>query len=182
MSESFFGNYGVTADEVNENPFSIPHNTYDVVVGAAEVKSFKKNPDIEYFTIEYQIAKGPEAGKTAQKMFRMKPLTAADSETYQTQNARTTSNFKKELMNLGLTEAQINGFNPRVHGTKLVGIRGQAVMGPQKGNEEYNSISNFTRAGTADDSENVSSESEGVANGTAADSEDGITSLLGDGW
>lgn len=179
---SFFGNYGVTADEVNENPFSIPHGTYDVVVSGAEVKSFKKNPDIEYFVIEYQIERGTEAGKTAQKMFREKKLTAADSQDYLTQNARTLSNFKKEMLALGLTDAQINGFDTRVHGTKLVGIRGTAVMGPQKGNEEYNSISNFTRAGAADDSENVSSESEGVANGTAADSDDSVASLLGDGW
>jgi hypothetical protein len=140
----FFDNYGTTAEAVNENPFSVKRGTYDVTVSEAEVKTFK-NPT-EYFVITYDIVGGPEAGKNASQMFRVNPLTAADQSDYEVANARTLSNFKKALLDLGLTPEQINAFDPRIHGSRIIGIKGKAVIGPQKNNPEYNQLYGFTRA------------------------------------
>jgi hypothetical protein len=141
----FFDNYGTTADAVSENPFSIPFGSYPVVISDAEIKQGSKDKTVDFFVIEYEVASGEHAGKTASTWFRTKPLTAADDKNYAANNARTLSNFKKALLDIGLNEAQINAFDPYTHGSKLRGIRGTAKMGPQKNNPEYNSISNFTR-------------------------------------
>jgi hypothetical protein len=89
---------------------------------------------------------GEHDGKNANLLFRMTPLTAADQENYKTANARTLSNYKKALINFGLSNEGIDAFNPRVHASKLVGIKGTARLFPSK-REGYNNVADFKRDG-----------------------------------
>lgn len=138
--------FGVNPNDVDENPFSVPKNAYKVVISSAEVKEFK---DIPYFVIQFDIADGPHAGKGASDMHRMIPWTPAERDDYQAMNARALTSFKKALLDLGMPEGALAQFNPRIHGTKLVGIKGTATIGPQKNRPEYNAISNFSRGASA---------------------------------
>lgn len=144
MSEAndFFSAFGVNPNDVDENPFSIPKNTYDVVLSDAGVKEFK---DIPYFVLEWTVADGPHKGKTASDMHRMKPWTPAERDDWEAMNVRALSGFKKMLLDLGIPANALGQFNPNTMGSKLVGIKGKATMGPQKNRPEYNQISNFTR-------------------------------------
>lgn len=143
--DNFFSAYNTTAENVDENPFVAPDNTYNVMVSGAEVTDFKKDDGPKFFSIEYSIVGGPHAGKKANMLFRMTPLTAADSDEYETGNARTLSNYKKALLDLGMSEAGLNMFSPSTMGGKLIGIKGTARVFPSK-REGYNNISNFQRA------------------------------------
>jgi hypothetical protein len=144
MSENtdFFSAFGVNPNDVDENPFSIPKNKYNVVLSDAGVKEFNSIP---YFVIEWSVADGAHKGKTASDMHRMIPWTSADRDDWEAMNARALSGFKKALLDLGIPANALSQFNPNTHGPKLVGIKGTATMGPQKNKPEYNSISNFTR-------------------------------------
>jgi hypothetical protein len=146
VNDSFFSAYGTTASAVDENPFVAPDNTYKVVVSAAEVTNFKKDDGPDFFSIEISIDGGPHGGKRANFLFRMTPMTAADSDEYETANARTLSNYKACMISLGMKEDMLNLFNPRTMGSKLVGIKGTARVFPSK-REGYNNVSNFQRAG-----------------------------------
>jgi hypothetical protein len=180
MSESnnFFDAFGVNANDVDENPFSIPKNKYDVVLADAGVKEFN---NIEYFVIEWQVANGPHAGKNASDMHRMQPWTPQERDDWEAMNARTLSGFKKALMDLGMNAAQIGAFNPRTMGQKLAGIKGTASMGPQKNKPEYNSISNFSRKTATTPVAN--SAGAPVSNGNLAGepvAEENLADMLGD--
>lgn len=145
MSDSFFSAYGVDATDVDENPFVAPDNTYKVFVSNAEVTNFKKDAGPDFFSIEISIDGGPHGGKRANLLFRMTPLTASDQDDWETANARTLTNFKKALLDLGIRPEALNMFNPRVHGSKLIGIKGTARVFPSK-REGYNNVSGFQRA------------------------------------
>ena len=139
--DNFFSAYGVDADEVSEDPFTVPDNTYRVMITEAEITDFGKDNGVEFFSIQISVADGGEHdGKNANMLFRMSPLTAADQENYKTANARTLSNYKKALLSFGLSEEGIKVFNPRVHASKLVGIKGTARMFPGK-RAGYNNVS-----------------------------------------
>lgn len=143
--DNFFSAYNTTAENVDENPFVAPDNTYKVMVSQSEVTDFGKDGGPDFFSIEYTIEGGPHGGKRANMLFRMTPLTAADGqENWETANARTVSNYKKALLDLGMSEAGMNMFNPRTMGNKLVGIKGTARVFPSK-REGYNNISGFQR-------------------------------------
>ena len=144
MTENFFSAYGTAAADVDENPFVAPDNTYAVAVTKAEVTDFAKDNGPKFFSIEYSITKGAHTGKRANQLFRMTPLTAADQEDYEASNARTLSNFKKAMLDLGLKEEALNVFNPNTMGSRLVGISGTARIFPSK-REGYNNIQNFQR-------------------------------------
>src|SRR4030095_2063604 len=147
--DNFFAAYGVDADEVSEDPFTVPDNTYRVIVSEAEITDFGKDNGVEFFSIQISVNDGGEHdGKNANLLFRMPPLTAADQENYKTANARTLSNYKKALINFGLSEEGIKMFNPRVHASKLVGIKGTARMFPSK-KEGYNNVADFKRDGVS---------------------------------
>lgn len=144
MTENFFSAYGTTVDNVDENPFVAPDNTYAVAVTKAEVTDFGKDGGPKFFSIEYSITKGPHSGKRANQLFRMTPLTAADKEDFEADNARTLSNYKKAMLDLGLKEEKLAVFNPGTMGGMLVGISGTARMFPSK-REGYNNVSGFQR-------------------------------------
>lgn len=150
MSESvgtMWDAFGVNPNDVDENPFSVPKNVYNVVISAAEIKTFK---DIPYFSIQYDITDGTHAGKGASDMHRMIPWTAAERpEDWQAMNARALTSFKKALLDIGIPEGALKDFKPAIHGQKLVGIKGTATIGPQKNRPEYNAISNFSRKQSA---------------------------------
>lgn len=148
-----FEAFGVDADSVDADPFSIKEvNTYPFVVSNAEVKTFK---DIQYFVIEFSITEGKYAGRGASVMNRITPFSPGE-EDFEVKKARALSNYKKSLLDLGLPESAIKMFNVRTHANKLVGIRGTATFGPQKGRPEYNSVSNIkvqnAASGTATES------------------------------
>jgi len=144
MSEpvSMWDAFGVNPNDVDENPFSVPKNTYNLVISGAEIKTFK---DIPYFSIQFDIMDGPHAGKGASDMHRMIPWTSAERDDYQAMNARALTSFKKALLDIGIPEGALKDFKPAIHGAKLVGIKGTGVIGPQKNRPEYNAISNFSR-------------------------------------
>jgi hypothetical protein len=176
---NFFDAFGVNANDVDENPFSIPKNVYDVVLADAGTKEFN---GIKYFVLEWHVATGPHAGKNASDMHRMQPWTPQERDDWEAMNVRTLSSFKKALMDLGMNAAQIGQFNPNTMGNKLVGIKGTASMGPQKNRPEYNSITNFSRKVTASPATNSAgapvSGNGGLTGGPVA--EENIADLLGD--
>jgi hypothetical protein len=142
-----FESFGVPADKVSDNPFSIADvDTYNFIITDAEVKSFPKNPDIPYFVITFSVDGGRYSGRTANSMHRLLPWTLAEKNGDQAavdfQNIMALTNYKKELLDLGIPAEAIGAFNPRLHGSKLKGIKGTATFGPQKGNPQYNSVSN----------------------------------------
>jgi hypothetical protein len=153
MSINPFEAFGVNANDVDENVFRIPRDKYNVVLQEAGLKEYK---DIPYFELVWAVdpkqdnpAKAAHSGKTAKDMYRLTPWTPADADDWKTRNARTISSYKKALLDLGVPANMIQQFNPEVHGPKLVGLRGTAIMGPQKNNPEFNAISNFTRANSS---------------------------------
>lgn len=142
-----FEAFGVPAEDVSDNPFSIDEvNTYNFMITDAEVKAFPKNPDIPYFVITYSVADGKYSGRTANSMHRLVPVTLAEKNGDQGKvdfsNTMALTNYKKELLDLGIPAEAVGSFNPRIHGAKLKGIKGTATFGPQKGNPQYNSVSN----------------------------------------
>lgn len=139
---SMWDAFGVNANEVDENPFKIPANTYDVVISGAEVKDFK---DIPYFVVELSIVGGDQAGKSANIMHRIVPWTASERDDWQAMNMRLLANYKKDLLSFGIPAGALQEFKPKVHGPKLMGIKGKAWLGPQKNNPDFNSVRNFTR-------------------------------------
>lgn len=147
-ANDFFSAYGVSADEVSEDPFTVPDNTYRVMVTQAEVTDFGKGGP-EFFSIQISVNdNGEHHGKNANLLFRMTPLTAADQDDYKTANARTLSNYKAAMLSFGLSEEGIARFNPRTMGSKLVGIKGTARMLPSK-RQGYNNVQNFQRENAA---------------------------------
>lgn len=151
MSENFFDQFGVTADDVSENPYSIDEpNYYPCMVTGAEVKHFGPNKDIPHMVIELTVQGGKHAGKSANDMHRLKPWTQAERASqgdYEAMNARLLSGYKKSLLSYGIPEAALNAFNPTNsdHLRKLVGIKGVAWFGPQTNNPQYNSVRDFKR-------------------------------------
>ena len=153
MADDFFGQFGVSPDDVSENPYSITDpNRYACMVSSVEVKEFGKEgaPKIPYLVFEYTVQGGKHAGKTANDMHRLIPWTAqerASQGDHEAMNARLLSGYKKALLSLGIPEAALSVFNPRnsEHTKKLVGVRGTAWFGPQKNNPQYNTVSNFER-------------------------------------
>lgn len=147
MSESIWDVFGVTADDVSENPFYIPRDVYNVNV-EAEVKSWKDGGPV-YFVVNYTIMDGPQRGMGANRMFPVKPLTVNDDAEYKTKNARTLTSIKKTLIELGLNPEQINAFRFTPDFAKAItGIKGTADIGPQKNNDQYSSVYEFTKAAT----------------------------------
>lgn len=151
MSENFFEQFGVTADDVSENPYSIEDpNYYPCMVTSVDIKNWGPNKDIPHLVIELTIQGGKNAGKSATDSHRLKPWTAqerASQGDHEAMNARLLSNYKKALLAYGIPEAALNAFNPtnRAHIQKLVGIKGVAFFGPQKNNPEFNSVRDFKR-------------------------------------
>lgn len=144
MSESIWDAFGVSADDVSENPFFIPRDDYPVNVDA-EVKSWKDGGPV-YFVVNFTITSGAYQGMGANRMFPVKPLTANDDPEFKTKNARTLTSIKKTLIELGLTHEQINAFRFTPDFAKAIsGIKGTADIGPQKNNDQYSSVYGFTR-------------------------------------
>lgn len=153
MSESIWDAFGVSADDVSENPFYIPRDEYNVNVDA-EVKAWKDGGP-EYFVVNFTIMDGPFRGMGANRMFPKKPLTAEDDAEYRTKNARTLTSLKKTLIELGLTPSQINAFRFTPDFAKAIsGIKGKADIGPQKNNDQYSSVYGFTRGNASAPIEN----------------------------
>lgn len=145
MTESLFSAFGKTASEVSADPFSIPDNTYSVMVSGAEKKVLR---DVPYFIIEFTVAEGAHKGKSVNQMLRLSPWTQAERpDDWEAMNARSLSSLKKALLDLGIAEEQMDAFNPAVHGKALLGIKGKADIGPNK--KGYNTISNFERTAVA---------------------------------
>lgn len=173
-TNDFFSAFGVNPNDVDENPFSIPKNTYNVVLTDAGVKEFK---DIKYFVIEWSVADGPQKGKNVSEMHRMQPWTPGERDDWEAMNVRALSGFKKTLLDLGIPAGALGQFNPNTMGTKLIGIKGTATIGPQKNRPEYNQFNNFTR-------KTATATSEVAPNGTAPSEpavKEDLTDLLG-GW
>ena len=144
MTESIWDAFGVTADDVSENPFYIPRDDYNVNV-EAEVKSWKEGGPV-YFVVNYTIMDGAYRGMGANRMFPKKPLTADDDKEFKTKNARTLTSIKKTLIELGLSAEQINAFRfTPEFASAITGIKGVADIGPQKNNDQYSSIYGFTK-------------------------------------
>lgn len=141
----FFDAYGVNAQDVNEDPFSIPKNTYNVQVSKSEMTNFNKDDGPMFFQVEFTIVGGEHAGKSASDSFRMVPYTAADREDWQTLNSRTLSNYKKLLLNLGMKPEALGAFDPKNpdHRAKLLGIKGTATLFTNSNG--YNSARDFVR-------------------------------------
>lgn len=154
-----FAEFGVTPEEVDENPFRIPKGRYNCTITDAKVSAFKNSPEIPQFMIELTVDDGPHAGKKAQINHRLKKWTAeerAQQNDAETMNARLLSNYKRDLMAFGFPPEVIKAFRPANpdHVKKLIGLRGNAVFGPQPNNPEFNMVSDFVRAdnGGADNS------------------------------
>lgn len=147
MSESIWDAFGVSANEVSENPFYIPRDEYPVNV-EAEVKSWKEYGPV-YFVINFTIMDGPYRGMSANRMFPKVPLTAADDKEYKAKNARTLTSLKKTLIELGLNAEQIGAFRfTPEFASAITGIKGTANIGPQKNNDQYSSVYEFKRGGS----------------------------------
>jgi len=145
----FFDSYGVNADDVSEDPFNIPKNTYNVQVSKSDITNFNKEDGPQFFQVEFTITSGEHAGKSASDAFRMVPYSASDREDYATLNARTLSNYKRLLLKLGVKAENVNAFDPRNpdHRAKLVGIKGTATMFTQSNG--FNAVRDFERPVTA---------------------------------
>lgn len=144
MSESIWDAFGVSSDEVSENPFHIPRDDYKVNV-EAEIKAWKDGGPL-YFVINYVIMEGAYRGMSANRMFPTKPLTANDDPEFKSKNARTLSSLKKTLMELGLNADQIRMFRFTPEFAKVItGIKGEAEIGPQK-RGDFSSVYGFTKA------------------------------------
>lgn len=141
----FFSAFGKTASEVSEDPFSVPANTYAVAITEVGKKVFK---DIPYFVVKLTIANGPEAGKSASSMHRTTPWTPqerASQGDYEAMNARTVSNYKREMISFGISEEGLDKFDPDnvQHCTSLLGIKGTAYIETKNG---FTNFSDFQRS------------------------------------
>lgn len=144
MSDSIWDAFGVSADDVSENPFFIPRDEYPVNV-EAEVKRWKEDGP-EYFVVNFTITDGPYRGMGANRMFPKKPLTANDDKDFKAKNARTLTSLKKTLIELGLNAEQINAFRfTPEFASAITGFKGVADIGPQKNNDQYSSVYEFKR-------------------------------------
>jgi len=147
---SIFSAFGVTdVAAVQTDPFKIPRNRYSVLVSGAEVKKIK---EVDYFIVELTIAdtSSEHDGKNANNMLRIQPWLESEvtaDQNAKTLNARTIGSYKKALLELGISETMLDQFDPRTMGTKLLGIRGTADIGPNKNG--YNTVFEFTREVTA---------------------------------
>lgn len=166
---SLFDAFGVSAADVNENPFQISKpNRYACILSESDVKEFGKDGEqkIPYWVNEYTINDGGENdGKSANSMHRLIPWTPEErmaanggKDDSKAMNARLLSGYKKELMNLGIPVEAMNAFDPKnpAHRNKVIGLKGSAWFGPQKNNPEFNTMSEFQReekAGTSSPSE-----------------------------
>jgi hypothetical protein len=179
MSESIFSAFGANAATVETDPFKIPHNKYAVTITGSEVKDIK---DVPYWEIEYTITTpdSEQQGKSANNLLRLTPWTQAERpEDYKTMNARTIGSYKKALLELGIREDQLDTFNPRTMGAKIIGIKGYATIGPNK--KGYNAIFDFERAATASASAPVATQNTEAATSvsqTVPDA-DALASLMG---
>lgn len=147
-----FDAFGVSAADVSENPFGISKpNRYECVLTDSDVKEFgDEGKQIPYWVNVYTIKGGPEDGKSANSMHRLIPWTQEERAMQgdvEAMNARLLSGYKKELMDLGIPEEAMNAFDPRnpAHRNKVVGMKGSAWFGPQKGKPGYNAVSEFKR-------------------------------------
>lgn len=184
-----FEAFGVSSDDVSSNPFSIDKvDTYNFMITDAEVKAFPKNPNIPYFVITYSVADGVYAGRTANSMHRLVPWTLAekngDQGAVDFQNAMALTNYKKELLDLGIPEEAVGSFNPRVHGAKLKGIKGTATFGPQKNNPQYNSVSNVKVGASVTGGGTAPVVATAPANATLTEpvAAENVASILGGNW
>lgn len=154
-----FDLFGVNAADVSENPYQITvPNRYKCVVTESDVKEFgPEGAKVPYWTIEYTVKDGGQQdGKSANSLHRLVPWTPeerSEKGDHEAMNARLLSNYKKELLNLGIPEEALNAFDPKnpTHRNKVVGIKGSAWFGPQKSNPEFNAVSDFQRAEAAAD-------------------------------
>lgn len=175
MSESIWDAFGVSADDVSENPFYIPRDDYNVNV-EAEVKSWKDGGPV-YFVINFTIMDGAFRGMGANRMFPVKPLTANDDAEFKTKNARTLTSIKKTLIELGLTHEQINAFRfTPEFASAITGIKGKADIGPQKNNDQYSSVYGFTRNESVSGSVPTSAPSQVAATPSIPQAESGLVS------
>jgi hypothetical protein len=158
MTESIFSAFGADAATVETDPFKIPRNKYNCTVTGAEVKNLK---GIDYFMVELTITgDSDQVGKTVDNMLRIQPWTDAERATQgdaKTMNARTIGSYKKALLELGIREEALNGFNPRTMGGKLLGIKGVAEIGPN--NKGYNNVFSFERPAVSTPTEVAQAES-----------------------
>lgn len=150
-SFDLFAEFGVTPDEVEENPFRIPKGRYNCTITDAKVDSFKNSPDIPQLMIEFTVSDGPHAGKKAQTNHRLKkwtPEERAEKGDHDAMNARLLSNYKRDLMAFGFSSEIMKAFRPANpdHTKKLIGLAGSANFGPQPNNPEFNMVSDFERA------------------------------------
>lgn len=148
-----FDAFGVSASEVNENPFEITvPNRYNCVLTDSELKEFGDDgAKVPYWKNTYTIKGGKEDGKTANTLYRLTPWTdaeRAEKGDKDALNARLLSGYKKELMNLGIPEEAMNAFDPKNpnHRNKVIGMKGSAWFGPDKRNPGFNMVNDFQRA------------------------------------
>lgn len=151
MSESIWDAFGVTPEQVSENPFSIvPKGRRACAITDAKVGTFKDS-DIPQFMIEFTVTEGPDSGKKANVNHRMKPWTPQEKENYEFLNTMALTNYKKDLVSFGLNTPEIQrAFDPRNpdHCAKIIGLSGSAIFGPQEKRPEYNMVSDFELAGS----------------------------------
>ena len=177
MSESIFSAFGANAATVETDPFKIPAGKYSVQVTGSEVKDIKEVP---YWEIEFTIMdpNSEQAGKTVNNLLRLQPWTQAERpEDFKTMNARTIGSYKKALLDLGIREDMLDSFNPRTHGTRVVGIKGFATIQPNK--KGYNTISEFTRTDAVSASANSAPENSIPTSAPAAVDADALANLMG---
>ena len=144
---SIWDDFGVDVDKVEENPFAVPLDEYPTKVDA-EVKRFKSDGP-EFFVFHYVITGGAYSGKGADKIFPLKPLRQGEDPEWEAKNARTLSNLKKTLIELGMSVDQIRQFklNPQyAQAVSAAGVRGTAKIGPQKNNPQFNAVYEFAKA------------------------------------
>lgn len=177
MSESIFSAFGANAATVETDPFKIPHNKYAVTITGSEVKDIK---DVPYWEIEFTITtpESDQAGKSANNLLRLSPWTQAERpEDFKTMNARTIGSYKKALLDFGIREDQLDNFNPRSMGAKVIGIKGYATIGPNK--KGYNAIFDFERVVSASASAETATQSESVSAPAVVPNADALATLMG---
>lgn len=178
-----FDAFGVSAEEVNENPFEITvPNRYNCVLTESEFVEFGEDgAKIPYWRNTYTVKGGKEDGKSANTLHRLTPWTAEERATQgdkDAMNARLLSGYKKELMNLGIPEEAMNAFDPKNpnHRNKVIGMKGSAWFGPNKKNPGFNQVSDFQRA------EKVEESTEDVSTASVTNSNDEVDMSALEGW
>lgn len=144
---SIWDEFGVNVDQVEENPFAVPLDEYQTKV-SAELKRFKSDGP-EFFVFHYTIVSGAQSGKGADKIFPLKPLRQGEDPEWEVKNARTLTNLKRTLIELGLDANAIRSFQLNAQYAQAISAqspRGIAKIGPQKNNPQFNAVHEFTKA------------------------------------